>query len=46
MVVAGGGEDPEGVVDSEEEEKLHMGEDLTGEVVDSVVVGGGGRGRF
>ena len=46
VVVAGGGEDPEGVVDSEEEEKLHMGEDLTGEVVDSVVVGGGGRGRF
>ena len=38
MVVAGGGEDPEGVVDSEEEEKLHMGEDLTGEVVDSVVM--------
>jgi hypothetical protein len=32
------GEDPEVVVDSEEEEELHVEEDLTGEEVDSVVV--------
>ena len=37
-VVAVGGEDPEVVEDSEEEEELHIEEDLTGEVVDSVVM--------
>ena len=36
--VAAGGEDPEVVEDSEEEEELHVEEDLTGEVVDSVVM--------
>ena len=37
-MVAAGGEDPEVVEDSEEEEELHVEEDLTGEVVDSVVM--------
>ena len=35
MVVVG--EDPEVVVDSEEEEQLHIEEELTGEVGDSVL---------
>ena len=37
-LVAARGEDPEVVEDLEEEEELHMEENLTGEVVDSVVM--------
>ena len=36
--VAARGEDPKVVEDLEEEEELHMEENLTGEVVDSVVM--------
>ena len=39
-LVAAGGEDPKVVLDSEEEEELHVEEELTGEVRDSVLMEG------